>query len=120
MAKKNEKKELLVSTDNNKYDILFEGINETLGEILKMLIELSNRTTSTEVSDITLLNEFKRGCDALIKYYTNKAEMNNGYNMNEYMKATQMLTEINKCEIKIREEIEHIILNEYGTKENMD
>lgn len=120
MGKKNEKKELLVGTDNNRHDILFEKIDKTLDEILNTLTEISNRTPSNEVRGICLLNEFKRGCDALIKYYTNKAEMNSGYNKNEYMKATQMLTEINKCEIKIREEIEHIILNEYGTKENMD
>ena len=120
MGKKNEKKELLVSTDNNKHYILFEKIDKTLDEILNTLTEISNRTPSNENSGIYLLNEFMRGCNTLIKYYTNKAEMNSGYNMNEFKKATQMLTEINKCEIKIREEIEHIILNEYGTKENMD
>ena len=70
-----------------------------------------------ENDEINNLINYKRGCEMLMKHYSNLVEMNNNFDRQAYDSAMEKLNRISKIDHKIISEIETIIIERYVEKD---
>lgn len=111
MVKKRERKDAssINTTNVGIEDIKVMG--EDILNTMKIIVEALPHTYNEEIGKLL---DYKKGCEILIKHYSNVVEMNTNVDKIAYNTAMEKMVRISAIDTKIRKRIEGLILKEYG------